>query len=144
MTESVTHYRRIDRLKARALELGFTNADAKEFGKLSKTATWEALLNFYEVETETKPPVDSKYTSVDKVHTPVDAQVWTNDGTFPVCDFDAKTVAAGFFAWVDPLQLLACFLVSIGLFLLLLSVIPNPFKFIPSCVRINIQIGEKK
>lgn len=137
MAESaVTHYRRIDRLKAQALELGFTNADAKEFGKLSKTATWEALLNFYDVDTEGKPLVDSKYTPVDMVD-------WTNDGTFPVCNFDARiTTAASFLSWVDPLQLLACFLVSIGLFVLLLSVIPNPFKFVPSCIRINIQIGE--
>lgn len=106
MTESVTHYRRIDRLKAQAYELGLTNTDAKEFGKLSKTATWESLLNFYEVGIEEKQIVNALSTSVD---TPD----WTNDGTFPVCNFDAKiSTAASFLSWVDPLQLLACFLVS--------------------------------
>jgi hypothetical protein len=47
MAETVTNYRRIDRLKALAIEQGFTNEDAKQFGKLSKTATWEALLETY-------------------------------------------------------------------------------------------------
>ncbi|MGL5063771.1 MAG: hypothetical protein ACRC62_27610 [Microcoleus sp.] len=137
MTSS-THFRRIDRLKAQAYELGFSNADAKEFGKLSKTATWESLLNFYDIDTTDKRIVNIPSTSVD-------TRDWTNDGTFPVCNFDARiTTAASFLSWVDPLQLLACFLVSIGLFVLLLSVIPNPFKFVPSCVRINIQIGEQK
>ncbi|MCU0544857.1 MAG: hypothetical protein MUE44_22250 [Oscillatoriaceae cyanobacterium Prado104] len=157
MTEAVTHYRRIDRLKARALELGFTNTDAKEFGKLSKTATWEALLNFYEVDTDAPT---FGYKSLDTIeYTPIasdsgqivssnqqqsldTADCWTNDGTFPVHSIDVKTVAAGFFAWVDPLQLLAYFFISIGLFVLLISVLPNPFKFVPSCIRINIQIGE--
>lgn len=44
MTEPIASYRRIDRLKAIAFERGFTNEDAKQFGKLSRTATWEALL----------------------------------------------------------------------------------------------------
>ena len=40
-------YRRIDQLKARALDCGFTSEDAKQFGKLSKTSTWEAMLEAY-------------------------------------------------------------------------------------------------
>jgi hypothetical protein len=40
-------YRRIDQLKAIAFDCGFGNEDAKQFGKLSKTATWEAMLEAY-------------------------------------------------------------------------------------------------
>jgi hypothetical protein len=41
------NYRRIDQLRAIALDCGFGNEDAKDFGKLSKTATWEAMLETY-------------------------------------------------------------------------------------------------
>jgi hypothetical protein len=42
-------YRRIDQLKVIAFDCGFSNEDAKQFGKLSKTATWEAMLETYGV-----------------------------------------------------------------------------------------------
>jgi hypothetical protein len=41
--------RRIDHLKVIAYTCGFTNEDAKQFGKLSRTATWEALLETYDI-----------------------------------------------------------------------------------------------
>jgi hypothetical protein len=63
MAETVTNYRRIERLKARAFDCGFSNEDAKQFGKLSKTATWFALLETYGVPF----PVDNS--SVDTVDT---------------------------------------------------------------------------
>ena len=44
---SLISHRRIDHLKARACDCGFSNEDAKQFGKLSKTATWEAMLETY-------------------------------------------------------------------------------------------------
>jgi len=47
MTESSFSYRRIDQLIAIALDCGFGNEDAKDFGKLTKTATWEAMLETY-------------------------------------------------------------------------------------------------
>ena len=47
MAETVTNYRRIERLKAIAFDCGFSNEDAKKFGKLSKTSTWEVLLETY-------------------------------------------------------------------------------------------------
>jgi hypothetical protein len=53
MTKTVISYRRIDHLKAIALDCGFTNEDAKQFGKLSKTATWEALLETYGIPLDT-------------------------------------------------------------------------------------------
>jgi hypothetical protein len=43
------NYRRIDQLKAIAFDCGFGNEDAKQFGKLSKTVTWEAMLETYGV-----------------------------------------------------------------------------------------------
>jgi hypothetical protein len=39
--------RRIDQLIAIAFDCGFGNEDAKDFGKLTKTATWEAMLETY-------------------------------------------------------------------------------------------------
>ena len=41
------NYRRIEQLKVIAFDCGFSNEDAKQFGKLSKTATWEAMLETY-------------------------------------------------------------------------------------------------
>ncbi|MEG4305871.1 hypothetical protein [Microcoleus sp. D3_18a_C4] len=52
MTKPTVSYRRIDQLKAIAFDRGFTNEDAKQFGKLSRTATWEALLELYLVDGE--------------------------------------------------------------------------------------------
>jgi len=46
---AMPNYRRIDQLRAIALDCGFGNEDAKDFGKLSKTATWEAMLETYGV-----------------------------------------------------------------------------------------------
>jgi hypothetical protein len=43
------NYRRIEQLKAIAFDRGFSNEDAKQFGKLSKTSTWEAMLETYGV-----------------------------------------------------------------------------------------------
>ncbi len=63
MTETVTNYRRIERLKAIAFDCGFSNEDAKEFGKLSKTSTWEAMLQTHGVSF----PVDNS--SLDTVDT---------------------------------------------------------------------------
>jgi hypothetical protein len=47
MTKPLLSYRRIDQLKAMAFDCGFSTEDAKLFGKLSKTATWEAMLKTY-------------------------------------------------------------------------------------------------
>jgi len=57
MTKPAASCRRIDQLKAIAFACGFTNEDARQFGKLSKTATWEALLEFYLVDGESPDTV---------------------------------------------------------------------------------------
>jgi hypothetical protein len=142
MTKPLISYRRIDHLKAIALERGFSNEDAKQFGKLSKTATWEALLKTYGIPLQT---VDS----VDIVDSPVDANIqspdtrgWTNDGSFPVCDFTRPN--SSFLDWVDFGQLVALILASAGVFVLAMSMWRqiNPLNLFPP-VKVNIQIGTK-
>ena len=58
MTKPLIRYRRIDQLKAIALDRGFSNEDAKQFGKLSKTATWEALLKTHGIPLQVIDSVD--------------------------------------------------------------------------------------
>jgi hypothetical protein len=64
MTEPQFSYRRIDQLIAIALDCGFGNEDAKDFGKLTKTATWEAMLETYGI-----PFPEDNVDSVDTVDT---------------------------------------------------------------------------
>jgi hypothetical protein len=56
--------RRIDQLIAIALDCGFGNEDAKDFGKLTKTSTWEAMLETYGIPFP-KDNVDTVDRSVD-------------------------------------------------------------------------------
>ena len=141
MTETVTSYRRIDRLKAFAHEQGLTNADAKQFGKLTKTATWEALLKTYGIPLH---PLDTFDSTVDDKAQSPDTSDWTNDGSFPVCNFTPHN-STNFLAWVDVGQLIALVLASVGVFVLAMSLWQqiNPLNLFPP-VRINIQIGAQK
>jgi len=140
MTETVTNRRRIDRLKALAIEQGFTNEDAKQFGKLSKTATWEALLETYGVPLH---PVDTVDSTVDRKAQSLDTSDWTNDASFPVCNFIPQN-STNFLEWVDFGQLIALVLASAVVFVLAMSMWRqiNPLNLFPP-VRINIQIGTK-
>lgn len=142
MTKPAVSHRRIDHLRAIAFDLGFTNEDAKEFGKLSKTATWEMLLNsngFNAKEFE-----EGKNSATDNVDTAVYSQDWTNDGSFPVCNFHQTSTTDNFLDWVDFSQLIALVFASVGLFVLVSYVWQyNPLKFLPSPIRITIQIGQK-
>ncbi len=156
MTKPIVSYRRIDQLRAIAFDRGFTNEDAKHFGKLSKTATWEALLELYLIEGESLgtvsvDSVDSAGNFVDATAEPIDLQGvdsvdtldWTNDGSFPVCNFTRQN--STFLDWVDFGQLIALVLASAGVFVLAMSMWRqiNPLNLFPSPVRINIQIGTK-
>jgi hypothetical protein len=140
MAETVTNRRRIDRLKALAIEQGFTNEDAKQFGKLSKTATWEALLETYSISLH---PVDTVDKSVDRKAQSLDTSDWTNDASFPVCNFTPQN-STNFLGWVDFGQLIALVLASAAVFVLAMSMWRqiNPLNLFPP-VRINIQIGTK-
>lgn len=161
MTKTVISYRRIDHLKAIALDCGFTNEDAKQFGKLSKTATWEALLETYGIPLESVDTVDTldkvldtvldtKLEAVDTVDKSVDSKAqspdtsnWTNDASFPLCNFTPQN-STNFLEWVDFGQLIALALASVGLFVLAMSLWRqiNPLNLFPP-VKVNIQIGTK-
>jgi len=140
MTKPLASCRRIDRLKAIAFDCGFTNEDAKQFGKLSKTATWQALLETYGIPPQVVDTVDS---IVDSELQSLDTSDWTNDGSFPVCNFTRQN-STNFLEWVDFGQLIALALASAGVFVLLVSLWRqiNPLNLFPP-VRINIQIGTK-
>ena len=137
MTKPIASYRRIDQLKAIAFDCGFTNEDAKQFGKLSKTATWEALLETYGIPSQVVDTVDTQAQSLD-------TSGWTNDGSSPVCSFTPKN-STSFLDWVDFSQLIAVALASAGVFVLAMSLWRqiNPLNLFPP-VRVNIQIGVQK
>jgi hypothetical protein len=140
MAKPIVSYRRIDQLKAIAFDCGFTNEDAKQFGKLSKTATWEALLKTYDIPSQVVDNVDS---IVDTEAQSLDTSDWTNDGSFPVCNLTRHN-STNFLDWVDFGQLIALALASVGVFVLAMSLWRqiNPLNLFPP-VRINIQIGTK-
>jgi hypothetical protein len=140
MAKTVTNYRRIDRLKAIAFDCGFSNEDAKQFGKLSKTATWEALLETYGIPLH---PVDTVDITVDSETQSLDTSDWTNDASFPMCNFTPQN-STNFLGWVDFGQLIALVLASAVVFVLAMSMWRqiNPLNLFPP-VRINIQIGTK-
>jgi hypothetical protein len=137
MTKSVASCRRIDRLKVIAFDCGFTNEDARQFGKLSKTATWEALLHTYGIPSQVVDTVDTQAQSLD-------TSGWTNDGSSPVCSFTPKN-STSFLDWVDFGQLIALALASAGVFLLAMGLWRqiNPLNLLPP-VKVNIQIGAQK
>ncbi|MEG4630945.1 hypothetical protein QUB56_15270 [Microcoleus sp. AR_TQ3_B6] len=58
MNKPMISHRRIDQLRAIASDCGFTSEEAKRFGKLSKTATWEALLETYGIPPQVVDTVD--------------------------------------------------------------------------------------
>jgi hypothetical protein len=132
-------HRRIDHLKARAFDCGFSNEDAKQFGKLSKTATWKALLETNGIPLEAVDTFDRSVYSNIQSH---DTSGWTNDGSFPVCDFTRPN--SSFLDWVDFGQLVALVLASVGVFVLAISMWRqiNPLNLFPP-IRVNIQIGTK-
>jgi hypothetical protein len=142
MVKPLISYRRIDQLKARAFDCGFSNEDAKQFGKLSKTATWEALLETYGIPLYVVDSVNTVDT-VDSEIQSLDTSDWTNDASFPVCNFIPQS-STNFLDWVDFGQLIALALASVGVFVLLVSLWRqiNPLNLFPP-VRVNIQIGTK-
>jgi hypothetical protein len=140
MTKPLISYRRIDHLKAIALERGFSNEDAKQFGKLSKTATWEALLKTHGIPLQAVDTVDRTVDTSIQSH---DTSGWMNDSSFPVCNFTRPN--SSFLDWVDFGELIALALASAGVFVLAMSLWQqiNPLNLFPP-VRINIQIGAQK
>jgi hypothetical protein len=139
MTKPIVSYRRIDQLKAIAFDCGFSNEDAKQFGKLSKTATWEMLLETYGIPLGVVDIVDT----VNMEAQSLDTSDWTNDASFPVCNFTPQN-STNFLDWVDFGQLIALVLASAGVLVLAMSMWRqiNPLNLLPP-VKVNIQIGTK-
>ena len=115
--------RRIDHLKEIAYGCNLTNEQARVFGKLSVTATWEKLLNSHGLEFEPKPEItdNTVATASQEISHPINL-----------------------FEWVDFGQLITLTLAGVGLFALLLSLWPRTLNFIPHPVKITIQIGSTK
>lgn len=115
--------RRIDQLKVVAYACNLTNDEARTFGKLSATATWEKLLLAHGLEFDRKSetePLDTARSSQEPVR------------------------QVNFLEWVDFGQLIAVALASAGLVVMILSLFPkiNPLNLFP--VKITIQVGVTK
>jgi hypothetical protein len=88
-------------------------------------------------------PVDTFDSSVDSKAQSLDTSDWTNDASFPVCNFTPQN-STNFLGWVDFGQLISLVLASAAVFVLVMSMWRqiNPLNLFPP-VRINIQIGTK-
>jgi hypothetical protein len=116
--------RRIDALRQLAYDCGLTNEQARNFGKLTATATWEKLLTAHGLEFEPKIEITNNTVATANQESPRQLNL---------------------LEWVDFGQLLAVSLASVGCALLVLSLWSriNPLNLFPP-VRINIQIGATK
>lgn len=113
--------RRIDCLKQLAYDCGLTNDQARSFGKLTATSTWEKLLLAHGLEFE--PRIETSSDTVASVNQENSRQI-------------------NLLEWVDFGQALALALASVGFALLVLGMFPriNPLNLLP--VKITIQVGK--
>jgi hypothetical protein len=113
--------RRIDALRQLAYDCGLTNEQARIFGKLTATATWEKLLLAHGL-------IEPRNEAANTVATA------SRESARQINLLD----------WVDFGQLIAVSLASVGCAVLVLALWPriNPLNLFPP-VRINIQIGTK-
>ncbi len=123
MAKPMLSRRRIEHLKQLAYDCNLTNEQARTFGKLTATATWEKLLLAHGLE--------------------FDRNLSVTPNTVAVASQESNR-QINLLEWVDFGQLIAVTLASAGLSVLLLSLWPriNPLNLLPP-VRINIQIGQK-
>ena len=114
--------RRIDCLKQLAYDCGLTNDQARIFGKLTATSTWEKLLLAHGLEFDPKPET-------------------LHDTVATASQESAHQI--NLMQWVDWAQALALALASVGLAAMILGLFPriNPLQ-LPQ-VKITIQIGDK-
>jgi hypothetical protein len=115
--------RRIEHLKALAYDCGLTPEEARKYGKLTATKTWELLLTSHGLEFEPKSEINS------------DIVAPGNSG---------PSHSINLWEWVNLLQLLAVLAATAGVVILLLNLWPrfNPFNLFPQ-VKITIQVGTK-
>ncbi|CAA9374228.1 hypothetical protein AVDCRST_MAG94-4400 [uncultured Leptolyngbya sp.] len=111
--------RRIEHLKALAYDCGLTAEEARKYGKLTATKTWESLLSAHGLE------FDRKSQSPDTASPSHETARQIN-----LTD------------WIDWSQALALALASVGFALLILGMFPriNPLNLFP--VKITIQVGK--
>ena len=102
--------RRIEALKEIAYACNLTQEQARTFGKLSKTSTWESLLKAHNLEYETKPEI--------------------SDNTVVTASQESSHQIS-FFEWVDFGQLITLTLAGLGLFVLLMTLWPRTLNLIP-------------
>ena len=123
MSKPIVSHRRIDELKAIAESCNLTKEQARSFGDLRSTSTWEKLLTAHGLEFDRKIAI-------------------TRINGSTVLSESSRQI--NLLEWVDFGQLIAVTLASAGLSVLLLSLWPriNPLNLLPP-VRINIQIGAK-
>lgn len=116
-------HRRIDQLRQLAYDCNLTNEQAKAFGKLTATATWEKLLLAHGLEFDHKPRITS-----------IDGSTVPNENPRQI----------NLLEWVDLGQAFALAIASVGFALLILGLWPkiNPLNLFPP-VKIQIQIGQK-
>ena len=124
MAKPTVSYRRIDQLKQLAYDCNLTNDQARIFGDLRSTATWEKLLLSHGLEFDRKPEISSP--DISTVSTEAQHQINLMD-------------------WLECQQLIALGLASVIFAVLFLHIFPNhvnPLTLLPQ-VKITIQIGEK-
>jgi len=120
MIKPVVSCRRIDRLRQLAYDCNLTDHEARKFGKLTATKTWEKLLLAHglEFDCSNSQAPDTASSSHETTH-----QIKLTD-------------------WIDWSQALALALASVGFALLILGMFPriNPLNLFP--VKITIQVGK--
>ena len=112
--------RRIDCLKQLAYDCGLTAEEARTFGDLRATKTWESLLTAYGLEFDRKIE-----TTPNTVEPAIGSQV----------------TPINFFEWVDLSQLLAYSLALAGVILLLMTFWPRALNAIPRPVHFKIEFS---
>jgi hypothetical protein len=115
--------RRIDYLKQSAYDSGLTSEEARKYGKLTATKTWEALLSAHGLEVEPKSEI-------------------INDIVAPVNSREIHSI--NLWQWVNFSQLLTVSVATAGLIISLMNLWPriHQFNLFPQ-IKITIQIGAK-
>ena len=121
MSKPPASCRRIDHLKTVAYSCGLCDNEARKFGKLTATKTWESLLTSHGLEFDRKPEITS-----------IDASNISAESPRQINLID----------WIDWAQALTLVLASVGFALLILGMFPriNPLNLFP--VKITIQVGK--
>jgi hypothetical protein len=108
MAETVTNRRRIDRLKAWRLNKDLPTKTPNSSENSAKLLPGKRCFRTYGIPLH---PVDTVNSNVDSKAQSLDTSDWTNDASFPVCNFTPQN-STNFLEWVDFGQLIALVLAS--------------------------------